>query len=90
MIKKKPKVDLLEVYNSSDKSDLLNVKNLNKKIIPEDWIIDEDGLFDFSNDFTNIDKDEQKQMESELNKKLENVKEETENNDEPDFDWDDI
>ena len=29
-------------------------------------------------------------MESELNKKLENVKEETENNDEPDFDWDDI
>ena len=88
--KKKPKEDLLEVYNTNDKNDLLKLKTLNKKIIPDDWVIDQDDVFDFSNDVSVMENDEEKLMEEELNKKLDTVDENKQANEEPDFDWDDI
>ena len=88
--KKKPKVDLLEVYSSNNKNDLLKLKTLNNKIIPDDWVIDQDDLFEFSNDVNSMNNNEHKIMEEELNKKLETLNENKQNDDELEVNWDDI
>ena len=89
--KKKPKVDLLYVYNDEDISDLKNDKKLNIDILPDKHKISEnDNPFEITNkkDWSEEwDKEqEDKKQEEIVNKSGENCFGE----DEPDFDFDDI
>jgi len=81
--KKKEKVDLLEVYSKDQMEDLKKLKELNNEILPES-VIEEDGIFDRSG----ID---DKELEDELNKKIENKKlENIKEEKDLEFNWDDI
>lgn len=87
--KKKPKVDLLEVYNVSDMEQLKKFKGLNKEILPDDEKVEDDG-FMIDNSFVEFDDETAANFKETINKKLEAVEEKKEETNEPDFDWDDI
>ncbi len=89
-VKKKPKVDLLEVYGTNDMEGLKKLKTIHEKMFPENEIIDKDEPFVYDTNYEEMDVNEEEKLQEELNKKLENIVEEKEVKDEPDFDWDDI
>jgi translation initiation factor IF-1 len=84
--KKKPKVDLLEVYNINEMEQLKKFKGLNKEILPEAERVEEHG-FMIDNSFVEIDEETEANFKETINKKLEAVvkKEEI-----VDINWDDI
>lgn len=90
--KKKPKVDLLEVYNRNQIDELKKLKSLNKEILPEKEVeAEEDGfIMDTSNVI--IDSNIQEELNDNINKKLINVEVDCNENKEEDIDinWDDI
>ena len=88
--KKKPKVDLLEVYNHGQMDQLKKVKSLNKEILPEQEISHEDDGFMMDTDNIVIDENIQEELNNNVNKKLENVEEDEKEEEEMDIDWDDI
>jgi translation initiation factor IF-1 len=89
--KKKPKVDLLEVYNQNQMDQLKNVKSLNKEILPEQEVVYEDDGFMIDTDNIVIDKNIQEELNNNINKKLTMNKEKSEEKEETmEFDWDDI
>ena len=89
-VKKKPKVDLLEVYGTNDMEGLKKLKTIHEKMFPENEIIDKVEPFVYDTNYEEMDVNEEEKLQEELNKKLENIVEEKEDKDEPDFDWDDI
>lgn len=87
--KKKPKVDLLEVYNPNDMEQLKKFKNLNHEILPDGEKVEEDG-FMMDNSFVEIDEETEASLKESINKKMETVEENKEGENEIDIDWDDI
>ena len=89
--KKKPKVDLLEVYNPGQMDQLKKLKSLNKEILPEQEVEDEDDGFMIDTDNIIIDENIQEELNNNINEKLTNTQENSnEKEDTMDFDWDDI
>ena len=87
--KKKPKVDLLEVYNPNDMEQLKKFKDLNHEILPDGEKVEEDG-FMMDNSFVEIDEETEASLKESINKKMETVEENKEGENEIDIDWDDI
>ena len=89
---KREKVDLLEVYNTHQLSELKKVKNINLDIFPagEQSIKDEDNPFEIVNCSNELLDEEAIEK---INKNIEKQKEEEEKQKEEEFDeidWDDI
>ena len=90
--KKKPKVDLLEVYNTSQMDELKKLKSLNNEILPEQEAAESDDGFIIDNSNIVIDDSIQDELNNDINKKLTSIEsEELENKqDEMEINWDDI
>jgi len=91
--KKKPKVDLLEVYGVSQMDEFKKLKSLNKEILPEQEIDEEDDGFIMDTSSVVIDSNIQNELNENINKKLTNEKKvsEDKNEEEPlEINWDDI
>ncbi len=88
--KKKPKVDLLEVYGSSQMDELKKLKSLNKDILLDSEKTDNDDGFEIDSSNMFIDDNIKQELDVNINKKLEEVTEDENNNNEMDIDWDDI
>tara|TARA_Y100001970_G_C14214173_1_gene848676 strand:- start:910 stop:1470 length:561 start_codon:yes stop_codon:yes gene_type:complete len=90
--KKKPKVDLLEVYNTSQMDEFKKLKSLNKEILPEQEAAEDDDGFIMDTSNIVIDSNIQEELNNNINEKLSVIKvdDEEKKEDEPDFNWDDI
>jgi len=88
--KKKPKVDLLEVYRENDMEELKKIKGLNNIILPDSEKMEEESPFYMDKNYENIDEEDKQKMNEELNKKIEESNENKEEKEEPEFNWDDI
>tara|TARA_Y100000816_G_scaffold222246_2_gene167249 strand:- start:263 stop:817 length:555 start_codon:yes stop_codon:yes gene_type:complete len=88
--KKKPKVDLLEVYNNEEVDELIKKKQLNDCILPPDKLNTSENNLPF--DFTDDEDDEatNTMINEKISKTYGETKTHKEEKDEPDFDWDDI
>jgi len=88
--KKKPKVDLLEVYNNDEVDELVMKKQLNDCIIPQDKLKESEDNNPFDITYDEDDETTNKIIDEKINKGIKNNKEETEEIKETEFDWDDI
>ena len=88
--KKKPKVDLLEVYSQGQMDQLKKLKSLNKEILPEKEVVNEDDGFMIDTDNIIIDENIQEELNNNINKKLTIQEEKNEEEEVMEFDWDDI
>jgi len=90
--KKKPKVDLLEVYNRNHIDELKKLKTLNKEILPEEEAVEEDDGFIMDTSNVIIDSNIKEELNNNINNKLISVEIESKENkeEEVDINWDDI
>ena len=84
--KKKPKVDLLYTYDKNHMEELKNAKGINKDILP-DSVSKENDMGAFEYDRTGATQEE---IMKSNNTKINTVVSSKNNDNEPDFDWDDI
>jgi len=90
--KKKPKVDLLEVYNINQIDELKKLKSLNNEILPEQEMNEGNDGFIMDKSSVVIDSSIQDELNDNINKKLTSVEVDNEekNEEEIDINWDDI
>lgn len=89
-LKRKEKVDLLEVYNQGQMDQLKMLKSLNKEILPEKEVVNEDDSFMIDTDNIFIDENIQQELNNNINKKLTIQEEQNDEEKDVDIDWDDI
>jgi initiation factor 1A len=89
--KKKPKVDLLEVYNNDEVDELVMKKQLNDCIIPQDKLKESEDNNPFDITYDEDDETTNTMINEKISKTIKSNKEEKkEEKKETEFNWDDI
>ena len=80
----------MEVYSQGQMDQLKKLKSLNKEILPEKEVVNEDDGFMIDTDNIIIDENIQEELNNNINKKLTIQEEKNEEEEVMEFDWDDI